>query len=45
MSSFLFRTWLTAMLCAMGAFAQADDVKVAAPNAVKESISTISARF
>jgi molybdate transport system substrate-binding protein len=43
--SFLYRSWLTAALVALASSAQAQDLKVVAPNAVKESVVEIAARF
>lgn len=40
-----FRRWFAASLFAVAVGAQANDLKVVAPNAVKESVSEIAARF
>ena len=40
-----FRSCLGAMLVAVVSSAQANDLKVVAPNAVKESVAEIAARF
>lgn len=41
----LFRSWLAAVLVASACSAQASDLKVVAPNAVKEAVVEIAARF
>ena len=40
-----FRLWLAATLVAVASCAQAHDLKVVAPNAVKESVTEVAARF
>ena len=39
------RSWLASALVAVVSFAQANDLKVVAPNAVKESVAEVGARF
>ena len=39
------RSWLASALVAVASFAQANDLKVVAPNAVKESVVEVGARF
>ena len=43
--NFMFSSWFVSMLLAASACAQASDLKVVAPNAVKESVTEIAARF
>ena len=44
-SMFVFRAWFVSALLAASACVQANDLKVVAPNAVKESVVEIAARF
>ena len=43
--NFLFRSWLAVTLVAVVYGAQAKDLQVVAPNAVKESLAEIAVRF
>ncbi len=43
--TFLLRCWLAATLVALVSGARADDLKVVAPNAVKETLVAVAARF
>ena len=44
-TNFLFRSWLAVTLVAVVCGAQAKDLQVVAPNAVKESLAEIAVRF